>query len=374
MKILVSCESFGYGPVSTGLCVCKELKKYKDVKLDFIGSGIALEQAKMSGYFDHFYVCDTFDFDDLEKNKKIIQSYDTFLSSENINGAIYALKSGIKKTYYIDNLVWMWDKIEEGLNDARKYFISDIIPSIENFKRIGKSVKNPVFVGPIREIKTGKCKTDNQLIINIGGAESFMLDKKIILDFYNTIINQVLDVKEINNFDKVIVCGGGGVINNLVINNKNPKIIKKTLSHEDYIKEMEKSSYCIMASGLGNFVESVGREKNIMYLPAINYSQLQQIEYYEKEGFGFDVLNWPSFDFFKEVPKFLNEEDGVNLVVDNIKKYLKGDYKKIVKDYTKRFLSHDQKEYFDIRNKYVNHFEKDASYKIAKIIYEDKEV
>lgn len=372
MRILVSCESFGYGPVATGLCVCKELKKYKDIKLDFIGSGIAYEQAKMSGYFEHFYICDTFDFKDLEKNKKIIQSYDTFLSSENLNGAIFAIKSNVK-TYYIDNLMWMWDKVDEGLNDARKYFISDIIPSIENFNKIGKNVKNPVFVGPIREIKTGKCKTENQLIINIGGAESFMLDKEIIIKFYNKIINQVLNVKEISKFSKIIICGGSGVINNLKIK-ENPKIIKETLAHEEYIKEMEKSSYCIMASGLGNFVESVGREKNIMYLPAINYSQLQQIEYYEKEKLGFDLLNWPSFDFYKQIPKFLDEESGVKMVVDNIKEFLKGDYSELVETHVKNFLNSKQDKYFETRKKYVNHFEKDASKKIAKIIYEDKEV
>ena len=35
MKILVSAESFGYGPITTGLNIVKELKKYNDVKLDF---------------------------------------------------------------------------------------------------------------------------------------------------------------------------------------------------------------------------------------------------------------------------------------------------------------------------------------------------
>lgn len=370
MRILVSCESFGYGPVATGLCVCKELKKYDDVKLDFIGSGIAYEQAKMSGYFDKFYLCDTFDFDDLDKHKKVIQSYDIFLSSENLNGAIYALKSNIKKTYYIDNLMWMWDKVDDGLINARKYFISDIIPSKENFNKIGKKIKNPVFVGPIREIKAEKCKTKNQLMINIGGAESFMLDKKLILEFYNKIINEILEVKEVDKFESIIICGGSGIISKLCIKN-NPKIKKETLSHDDYIKEMKKSEYLIMASGLGNFIESVGKEKNIMYIPAINYSQLQQIEYYEKEKLGFDIINWPQFDFYKEIPKFLEEEEGVNLVVSNIKEYLRKDYSELIKNKIKYFLNNNQKQYFKIRKEFINKFDKNASSTVAKIIYED---
>ena len=129
MKILVSAESFGYGPITTGLNIVKELKKYNDVKLDFIGSGIAMEQAKMSGYFENYYLCDTYDFMSLEKSKSIFEKYHIFLSSENVNGAIFALKSGIKNTYYVDNLMWMWDKIPDGLLTVKKYFISEIIPS-----------------------------------------------------------------------------------------------------------------------------------------------------------------------------------------------------------------------------------------------------
>ena len=38
MKILVSAESFGYGPITTGLNIVKELKKYNDVKLESVRS------------------------------------------------------------------------------------------------------------------------------------------------------------------------------------------------------------------------------------------------------------------------------------------------------------------------------------------------
>ena len=174
MKILVSAESFGYGPITTGLNIVKELKKYNDVKLDFIGSGIAMEQAKMSGYFENYYLCDTYDFMSLKKSKSIFEKYHIFLSSENVNGAIFALKNGIKNTYYVDNLMWMWDKIPDGLLTVKKYFISEIIPSKENFNKIGKKILNPIFVGPVRKIEVKKYSTKNQIIINLGGAESFL--------------------------------------------------------------------------------------------------------------------------------------------------------------------------------------------------------
>ena len=371
MRILVSAESFGYGPITTGLNVVKELKKYNDVVLDFIGSGIALEQAKISGYFNKYYICDTYDMKSLNDNKEIFENYDIFLSSENVNGAIFALENGLKNTYYLDNLMWMWDEIPEGLNKVKKYFISEIIPSKKNFDKIGKKIKNPVFVGPIREINVKKCKSENQLIINIGGAESFLLDHSLIIKFYNRLLNDIFSNNKINSFSSIIICGGSGVLNNIILENNSKKIKKCTLSHEDYLNEMEKSTHCILASGLGNFIESIGKSKNIMYLPAINYSQLQQIEYYQKQNFGFKILNWPDFDFYEEIPKFLDEEAGVNMVVSNIKKYLAGNYNENVNEVINDFLDESQEEYYDHRKNYINEFPKDASKKIAAIIYNE---
>ena len=371
MRILVSAESFGYGPVTTGLNVVKELRKYPDVTLDFIGSGIALEQAKLSGYFLNFYVCDTYDLDSLRKYKDILSSYDAYLSAENLNGAIFALENGLYNTYYLDNLMWMWDKIPTELNNVKKYFISEIIPCHQNFARIGKAIKNPVFVGPIRQVETKKCPSQNQLMINIGGAESFLLDHHLIVNFYDKLINDILEVPELERFSTIILCGGSRVIKGIKLKGGNPKVKKCTLSHDEYLKEMEKSSYCIMASGLGNFIEAVGKNKNIMFLPPINYSQLQQLEYYEENKFGFDIINWSDFDFYEDIPKYLDEETGVALVTLNIEKYMQQDYKALIQNLVRKFVDSDQESFYNVRNKYVERFDKDASSKIAKIIYEE---
>lgn len=371
MRILVSAESFGYGPITTGLNIVKEIKKSSNINLDFIGSGIALEQAEMSGLFDKIYICDTYNFKDLEKNIEIFKAYEVLLSSENVNGAIFALKNGIEKTYYIDNLMWMWDKIPAGLNNVKKYFISEIISSKENFNRIGKNVVNPIFVGPIRKIEKKKCLTKNQLLINIGGAESFLLDHQLIINFYNKIINDILSDNIINRFQSILICGGSGVLKNIVLEKANEKVKICTLSHDEYLKEMEESEYCILSSGLGNFIESVGKNKNILFLPPINYSQLLQLDYYSKECFGFDIINWSNFEFYKEISKFLDEETGVNMVVSNIKCYLEKDYRNVIQKRVNNFLKGNQNMFFEKRCNYINQFDKNSSEYIAKLIIND---
>lgn len=373
MKILVTAEAFGYGPIATCLNVVKELKNYPNVELTFLGTGIALEQARMTNYFKNIIECKTFDFKELENVKEIFLNHDVILSSENINGARYALRLGLKNVYYMDNLMWMWDKIEEDLENLKGYIISETLSCTDNFKRIGTKIKNPVFVGPIRDMNIRNNETkENKLIINIGGAEAFIIDSNIVKNFYNKLINEILNNnKLIDKFDKVIVCGGSGVIRSLTLDVKNEKIKIATLSNEEYLKELDTCSHCIMASGLGNFFETLWRDKQIMYLPPINYSQLLQLNYYEKMNLGFQMVNWDKFDFYKQIPSLLNEEVGVNLVLENVEKYIETLNDKTILKSVNDFINSNQEEFYKIRNNYANSLDKNASLKIATMIYDD---
>lgn len=372
-KILVSAEMFGYGPITTLLNVMPEFSTYDDLEFDFIGNGVALEQAKMSGFFKNFYVCNTYDIDDLEKFKKIFPTYDAMISSENPVGIIFGMEHGIKKVYYIDNLVWMWDIIDSRLNNVSKFFISETIPCRENFARIGKNIKNPIFVGPIRELNENTTSlTEKKVIINIGGAGSYLLDKNLIIEFYNCLINTILETTYfVNSFDKIIICGGSNVISNLNIKCKSSKIILRTLSNKEYLKELETASHCILASGLGNYIETLSKDKNILYLPSINYSQFLQFKYYKKLDLGFKLMNWDVFDFFEDVPELLDEEAGVNLVVNNIKKFLINPPKEKIKKEITDYLNVDQSDYYEKRKSIFNKYNKNAGKVIANIIYED---
>ena len=369
MKILVSAESFGYGPIATCLSVIKELKKYKDVSVDFIGSGISLEQAKLSGYFDQYYECDTYDFESLKDFEDVFKQYNIFFSSENVNGAIFGLNF-IENIYYVDNLVWMWDMIPTELGKVKKFFISETFPCRENFNRVGNVIENPVFVGPVRDLETPIIKDKkNQLVINVGGASSFLFEQSVINEFYNKIINDILSTDEINKFNSIIICGGSKVINSLRLEEEKPNIRIATIANEEYLKIMAESTHCIMSSGLGNFIETLNKDMNIMYLPAVNYSQLLQLQYYDKMNFGFKNLNWDSFDFYKNIPMYLDEATGVDMVVENIKHFNSGNYRTLINEFIRDYLTESQEDSFVKRKTFFNSYDKNASKKIADTIY-----
>jgi hypothetical protein len=372
IKILITAECFGYGPIITGLNVAKELIKNHDVELNFIGTGVALEQAKMSGYFKNIKECKTFDTDELKNIKEDIMKSDVMLSCENIPGAKYARYLGHKHVFYIDNLMWMWDELHDGLDNLTGYIISETLPCKDNFEKIGKNIENPIFVGPLRDyVPVINNVTEKKLIINIGGAEAFIIDSGFLVKFYNKLLSQILKDKNIlDRFEKIIVCGGGTIINNIKIPNLENKISIKVLSNKDYLKELDTASHLIMASGLGNFYESLMRNKNIMYLPPVNYSQLLQLVHYKNMDFGFSILNWDDFSFYDDVKGGLNENVGVEKVIENVEKYINDNGDAILSDKLENFLAIDQSEYFNKRLNYAGNIGNDSNKKVADLIIE----
>ena len=110
---------------------------------------------------------------------------------------------------------------------------------------------------------------------------------------------------------------------------------------------------------------------NILYLPPINYSQFLQLDYYKHENLGFSIINWNQFDFYKPIRKYLDEETGVNKVIENVKKYLEKDYSKEIKKVVKEYLLTDQEKYYTKRKNFVDKFDKDSAQRIAQTIYEE---
>ena len=104
-----------------------------------------------------------------------------------------------------------------------------------------------------------------------------------------------------------------------------------------------------------------------MYIPPINYSQLLQLKKYEKLDLGFVLINWDKYSFYKQVPELLDEETGVNMVVENAKKYISTD-ETIVSEEVLKFIKQPQDKYFEKRQSYIRNFPKNAAEVVASCI------
>lgn len=314
--ICVTAESFGYGPIITCVNVIKALANKINVPFTFLGSGVALEQAKMSGLFADYIECETYLEDEVRK-QAIFQKAKWIISFENPSGAICGIQEN-KHVFYVDNLFWMWDRVPKELHDVDVYFASETMDLDKNVERIGKPIKNFQKVGPLREFKKATSQEmDNRILINLGGAESFLEDHSTILNMYEVILRNFFG--SLNGvFDgEIVVCGGNRVISALKERHWEKKVHFRSFSNAEYLEIMKKSKYLIMSPGLGNFYEVMSTSPEVFMLPPINYSQFLQLKNYIQYDVGITTLNWDAFDWYVRVPDYISEDEGVSLVKEN---------------------------------------------------------
>lgn len=324
-RILVTAESFGYGPIITGLNIVKRLKQRQDGYYIFLGSGVSLEQAISSGLFDQYEECDTFSPECLEKYKGLFKEVDFLLSVENIEGAILGVRLGTK-VFYVDNLFWMWSDIPKELYHVDTYFIAQSLDMSENLDRIGNNITNKIIVGPLRNYygESKEKEPENRVLINFGGAESFLIDQEIITSYYCKLLELIFAELEELHMEDVIVCGGSKLIQGLDAHfSGKHRAVFKSLANQEYLDTLSKSRYVIMSPGLGNFFEALSLKYDVMFVPPINYSQYWQLEAYRELDMGFRMHNWNDSPWFIPIEKYAEEETGVLQVLSNVGQFLK---------------------------------------------------
>lgn len=369
MQILVTAEMFGYGPIITGNYLVESLKKKINAYWVFMGSGIAMEQAKRSNIFDEYVTCETHVLEDLEKNREYFESSDAIISSENLQGAIFCVRNSFK-VYYIDNLFWLWNKIPEELNRVACYFMVDCFNAKENIKRIGRGIQRYELVGPLRKNNMRDSeKKENKVIINIGGADSFLSSFELVYKFYRIVLSGIIQKSKGANITDIIVCGGKAMIDELKECFPDEKTVRfESFSKDEYLHEISKARYVFLSPGLGNFFECLNFSVPVMMLPPINYSQYWQMEEYKKIDLGISMLNWCDFQNYTIVERDVEEKVGVDQVLANVQNFINDKN-------AWELLNMEFKKYFTIdtidcstRKEYQNKYRVNGIDKIAEVI------
>ena len=302
IKFLVTAEAFGYGPVITAIQVINQLKKEIGGYYCFLGSGVALEQAALASCFDEFVVCATYLRERLEQQNHLLERFDYILSSENTEGAIWGVEHA-KIVFYIDNLFWMWDKIPPELCKVDTYFIAQSLDVTKNIERIGNKIKNYRVVSPLRNFPPQRTHVGekDQLIVNLGGAESFLMESDCVNTMYYTLIQLIIQAWKTSHIDRMLVCGGGKLMQYLSGCFQIDRLSFQSLANEQYLDELHESKYIMLSPGLGNFFESLTLSQEILFLPPVNYSQFWQAEFYRSLSLGYHSINWNDFSWYVPV-------------------------------------------------------------------------
>lgn len=370
MQILVTAEMFGYGPIITCNYLVESLKNKVCAKWIFMGAGIAMEQAKRTGFFDEYVFCETYDIDELEKKRNYFEESDAVISVENLQGALFCVRNSFK-VYYIDNLFWLWGSIPEELNKVSCYFIVDYFNARENINRIGQGIKKYEFVGPLRKFNVIESdRKENKILINFGGAESFLSNFELVLDFYSIALKGIFSTCREAFIEEIVVCGGNRMVESIKDRLGNESDIRyASFSKEDYLEELRTAQYVILSPGIGNFSESLDLSIPIMMLPPINYSQFWQMEEYKKLGLGIEMKNWNDFQWYVEVERNVEESIGVDQVMENVQRFVKDEaaWHELYHE-AKRYVNMNGQDYSKCRKDYQRMFCDDGIEHIARVI------
>lgn len=370
MQILVTAEMFGYGPIITCNYLVESLKNKVCAKWIFMGSGIAMEQAKRTGFFDEYVFCETYDIDELEKKRNYFEESDAVISVENLQGALFCVRNSFK-VYYIDNLFWLWGSIPEELNKVSCYFIVDYFNARENINRIGQGIKKYEFVGPLRKFNVIESdRKENKILINFGGAESFLSNFELVLDFYSIALKGIFSTCREAFIEEIVVCGGNRMVESIKDRLGNESDIRyASFSKEDYLEELRTAQYVILSPSIGNFSESLDLSIPIMMLPPINYSQFWQMEEYKKLGLGIEMKNWNDFQWYVEVERNVEESIGVDQVMENVQRFVKDEaaWHELYHE-AKRYVNMNGQDYSKCRKDYQRMFCDDGIEHIARVI------
>lgn len=356
--VLLTAEEFGYGPSVTLNCIVNNLRQMYHDRFVFMGAGVALEQAKKSMLYDEYVVCSTYDTKSLEQNESWFKKADFILSVENPNGAIFSLKYNTK-VFYVDNLFWMWDYLPKKLEQVNRYFILDIFDIDAQITRLRFCTDNLIRIGPLREFSYTEREQiiPGTLLINLGGGDSFLNDKKLVNSYYSILCNILIYEAQQAAISTITICGGTSLMRSLQKECPSPGVQFTSFGQKEYLKVLHTSQHVILSPGLGNFFEILDVDPEIFMIPAINYSQFLQLEKFATMDLGIHSINWSDFEWYKEVKPYQEESIGVKAVLSNIKHFVQnGDSNHLIGRHVNRYLNRTYSSFLPQRSQKLMEF------------------
>lgn len=296
MKILLNAEAFGFGP-SAGASVIFDIIKnnFSDYVVDYIGQGHTLDlQSKLSYHHIYEYVSEN-------QFKELVKDYDFFITALDFEKAKFAKEVGIKTIVY-DTLLWYWK--DKSIVQYTDYYITQDFYGVKDIlEKFDFKVQSHV-IPPLIQKKDLKEKCEDFLLINFGGLENPFWTVEVTAHYIQNILKVILPVVEIQ-FKKIkIVCS-----QNHITYLKDFPV--ETASYKEMQHYLQKASFVIATSGLGNIYEIANYQVSSLFLPPVNDSQGQQLEILKREGLIDNALDWIEFqtsiDYFKPQLDVLND-------------------------------------------------------------------
>lgn len=311
MKILLNAEAFGFGPSAAISAIFDILQQhfssdtYKEnntLQLDYIGQGHTLDlQSKLSYQKIYHYTNE-------DHFKDIVKGYDFFISALDFEKAKFAKEVGVKTIVY-DTLLWYWK--DKSIVEHADFYITQDFYGVnhlvdvlnENILKKGQQLKTYI-IPPLIQRKDITTKCEDFLLINFGGLENPYWTVDVTANYIRKILTVILPIVQ-QKFKKIKIVCSQNHLHHL------QDFPVTTASYQEMQNLLQKASYIIATSGLGNIYELANYQVPSLFLPPVNDSQGQQLNILKQDCLIDNALDWSDFqysiDYFKEQNFVLND-------------------------------------------------------------------
>lgn len=276
--VLFLAEPFGFGPISSSIAVARQIKRLAPgTECVFAGRGTSHQLATKSNTFDetHFVADGLSDVALGTFNNKMNSGNTVVIANTYPDGVAYAKRQQCP-CVFIDTLFWMWNELPVDLSDVETYCIEDFHCADLSIDRFGYSDKFRLFP-PLIDVDVDPRAVEHPFVlVSLGGTES---DLYGFPAFYYKLIDAIANDKNLQQFT-VLVCGGGSKFNAREFKRyEHPRLTITCLGPHEYISYLRAADVVFSSPGLHGFYENYFLEKNVMFLPPINYSQYLQLKF-----------------------------------------------------------------------------------------------
>ncbi len=305
-NILIFSNPFGYGPTGKAICIAKEfINRFPNSNIIFVSSSFAVDI--IPSEINTFNLNERNEIQLFDYLKKFDKN-DTFIFSSQNRFPIKVAKTLNIKNAFLDGLAWFWHVIPED------HFIADDVfwlkyPGIEKIKDKYNNFKDKIYLihGIVeKSIKDKLILDKNYLLINIGGVQNPL--KNGIQNNYFKLLGFLL--YNLSNSININMCVTGNRIALDYIKNIydfNNKILFKSMSHNDFILELEKTHHFITIAGQTATIEAFSLNKPTSFLLPMFQSQYGLTEYLKTYIDNINELKWG--DYIKDAGNlYLNSE------------------------------------------------------------------
>jgi hypothetical protein len=283
-RTLICCAfPFGYGPAAKLLHLARDLKGH-GWRLLFLGTGIALELASRSPWFDDIVQASP------AEALPFIRSASGLLSLMDRDYAAVAVELG-RPLFVVDSLLWMRDQIPEAFRHARRYWAQHFVGVQERLAEIGP---NAVAVGPIvAPLEAGRRERGTHWVVNLGGSESTQGWNPAESGYFDLILRALgAGVSPFATQGEVMLLAGSGCIRYL--RDQYPKcgMTLCSLPHDEALRLLGSAQGVVTAPGLTACLECFQQGVPTFFLPPQNYSQWWILKHLRSRGLAPGSLHW----------------------------------------------------------------------------------